>query len=150
MITAVWHPAAVDLFFPITIIAAALQTVRFSLQKQLKMLGLSTLSATAARFVTASPLAIGLTLAIMLWRDYGWPLLAAGFWPAALAGGTAQIAATFCTVSLLSQRSFAMGIAFTKSEVLLVALFSAAFLSERVSAGGGWSPSCWGFGACWC
>ena len=29
-----------------------------------------------------------------------------------------------------------MGIAFTKSEVLLVALFSAAFLGERVSAGG--------------
>ncbi len=124
------------LFLPITLIAAALQTARFSLQKQLKTLGLSTLAATASRFVTASPLAIILTAAIMVWRGYGWPALAPGFWPAAMAGGAAQIMATFCTVALFSQRSFAVGIAFTKTEVLLVALFSAVFLGERVSAPG--------------
>ncbi len=123
-------------FLVITLIAAALQTVRFSLQKQLKTLGLSTLSATAARFVTASPLAIILTGVIMVWRGYGWPTLATGFWPAAMAGGAAQIAATFFTVSLFSQCSFAVGIAFTKTEVLQVALFSAIFLGETVSAGG--------------
>ncbi|MGV8987916.1 MAG: EamA family transporter [Cypionkella sp.] len=124
------------LFIPITLIAAALQTARFSLQKQLKTLGLSTLSATAARFVTASPLAIMLAAIIMVWRGYGWPSLAASFWPVAAAGGVAQIAATFFTVSLFSQRSFAVGIAFTKTEVLQVALFSALFLGERVSGGG--------------
>lgn len=124
------------MFLPITLIAAALQTARFSLQKQLKTLGLSTLSATAARFVTASPLAIILTAVIMVWRGYGWPALASGFWPAAMAGGAAQIAATFFTVSLFSQRSFAVGIAFTKTEVLQVALFSAVFLGEAVSVGG--------------
>ena len=124
------------LFLPITLVAAALQTARFSLQKQLKTLGLSTLSATAARFVTASPLAILLTLLLMVWRGYGVPTLAGSFWPAVLIGGAAQIAATFLTVSLFSQRSFAVGIAFTKTEVMQVALFSAVFLGESVSAGG--------------
>ena len=125
-----------QIFLPITLVAAALQTARFSLQKQLKTLGLSTLSATAARFVTASPLAIVLTAVLMAWRGYGWPSLAASFWPAAAMGGLAQIAATFFTVSLFSQRSFAVGIAFTKTEVLQVALFSALFLGETVSGAG--------------
>jgi drug/metabolite transporter (DMT)-like permease len=120
-------------FLPITLIAAALQTARFSFQKQLKVLGLSTFSATAARFVTASPLAILLTLGLMLWHGYGWPDLAPGFWLWALSGGATQIVATFFTVSLFAQRSFAVGIAFTKTEVLQVALFSAVFLGETVS-----------------
>lgn len=123
-------------FLLITLVAAALQTARFSLQKQLKTLGLSTLAATASRFVTASPLALMLTAVLMLAYGYGWPALAPGFWPAAMVGGAAQIAATFCTVSLFSRRSFAVGIAFTKTEVLQVALFSAVFLGERVSAPG--------------
>ena len=124
------------LFLPITLVAAALQTARFSLQKQLKTLGLSTLSATAARFITASPLAILLTLLVIVGRGYGLPTLASSFWPTVSIGGAAQIAATFLTVSLFSQRSFAVGIAFTKTEVLQVALFSAIFLGERVSPGG--------------
>ncbi len=131
-----WHRLVMSLFLPITLVAAALQTARFSLQKQLKVLGLSTLSATAARFVTASPLAVSLTVFLMIWHGYGWPALAPNFWLVALIGGIAQIAATFCTVSLFSQRSFAVGIAFTKTEVLQVALFSAVFLGEAVSAAG--------------
>lgn len=124
------------IFLPITVIAAGLQTARFSFQKQLKTLGLSTLSATAARFVTASPLAVLLTAFIMVWRGYGWPSLAPSFWPAAIVGGVSQVAATFFTVSLFSRRSFAVGIAFTKTEVLQVAVFSAIFLGETVSEAG--------------
>ena len=116
----------------VTIAAAAMQTVRFSLQKQLKALGLSTASATASRFLFAAPLAIGGAAAFMLVRGYGFPALSATFWIAAALGGLAQILATFCTVALFSQRSFAVGIAFTKTEILQVALFSALFLGEPV------------------
>ncbi len=53
-----------------------------------------------------------------------------------VAGGLSQIVATFCTVALFSERSFAVGIAFTKTETLLVAAFSALVLGEAVSAAG--------------
>jgi drug/metabolite transporter (DMT)-like permease len=66
-------------------------------------------------------------------KGYGFPDIAAGFWGYAAIGGTAQIIATFCTVALFSERSFAVGIAFTKTETLQVALFSAVFLGETVS-----------------
>ena len=58
------------------------------------------------------------------------------FWPFVVLGGVSQIVATFCTVALFSERSFAVGIAFTKSETLLVAAFSALVLGEAVSGAG--------------
>jgi len=122
-----------DLWIIVTIAAAAVQTLRFSLQKQLKVLGLSTAAATASRFVFAAPLAVAGTAVLMTFRGYGMPDLSGEFWLAAVGGGLAQIVATFCTVSLFSQRSFAVGIAFTKTEVLQVTIFSALILGEVVS-----------------
>ncbi len=125
-----------ELWVIITIAAAAMQTLRFSLQKQLKVLGLSTAAATASRFVFAAPLALAGTVALMATRGYAMPDLSGAFWLAVVGGGLAQIVATFCTVTLFSQRSFAVGIAFTKTEVLQVAIFSALILGERVSGSG--------------
>lgn len=122
-----------ELWVVITIAAAAMQTLRFSLQKQLKVLGLSTASATASRFVFAAPLALVGTAALMILRGYDFPALSGTFWLAVVAGGVAQIVATFCTIALFSHKSFAVGIAFTKTEVLQVALFSAVILQEKVS-----------------
>lgn len=122
-----------EIWVIVTIAAAAMQTLRFSLQKQLKGLGLSTASATASRFMFAAPLAIAGAAGVMAWRGYDFPALSGAFWLAVVLGGMAQIVATFCTIALFSQRSFAVGIAFTKTEVLLVALFSAVILREPVS-----------------
>lgn len=116
-----------------TIAAAAVQTIRFMLQKRLKGVGLSTGGATFSRFLFAVPLAcIGVALLIWL-RGYDLVLPGPVFWGFAVAGGVAQIIATFCTVALFSERSFAVGIAFTKTETVQVALFSAVFLAEAVS-----------------
>ena len=125
-----------EIWVIVTIAAAAMQTLRFSLQKQLKSLGLSTAAATASRFVFAAPLALAGTAVLMLARGYGMPDLSARFWLAVAGGGMAQIIATFCTVALFSQRSFAVGIAFTKTEVLQVAIFSAVILGETVTGAG--------------
>ena len=43
-----------------TLAAAALQTLRFMLQKQLKGLGLSTGGATFSRFLFAAPIAVAM------------------------------------------------------------------------------------------
>ena len=116
-----------------TIAAAAVQTIRFMLQKRLKGLGLSTGGATFSRFLFAVPLASAGVAVLLAWRGYSIPPLGWAFWGFAIAGGIAQIIATFCTVALFSERSFAVGIAFTKTETVQVALFSAVFLAEAVS-----------------
>lgn len=122
-----------EIWVLVTIAAAAVQTVRFMLQKRLKGLGLSTGGATFSRFVFAAPIAGAALLALMLAQGDSLPALPPAFWLWAVAGGAAQIIATFCTVALFSERSFAVGIAFTKSETILVAGFSALLLAEPVS-----------------
>ena len=121
------------LWIPITIAAAAVQTLRFLLQRQLRGVGLSTGGATFARFVFAAPLAV----LRALWLTGGAvPALSPACWGWAVAGGVAQIVATFCTVALFHERNFAVGIAFTKTETVQVAAFSAVALDETVSRTG--------------
>lgn len=120
----------------VTFAAAATQTVRFMLQKRLKRLGLSTGGATFSRFLYAAPLAWAGLAFLLWWHDASLPGFSARFWGFAVLGGLAQIVATFLTVMLFSMRSFAVGIAFTKSETIQVALFSVLLLGEGVSAPG--------------
>ena len=120
----------------VTIAAALMQTLRFSLQKRLKGLGLSTGGATFSRFVFAVPIAAAGSAGVMALRGYGLPALSPAFWGYVVLGGLSQIVATFCTVALFSHRSFAVGIAFTKTETIQVALFSALVLGEAVSGAG--------------
>ncbi len=119
----------------VTIAAAAVQTLRFLLQKRLKGIGLSTGGATFSRFLFGAPLAVAVLVGLIIGGDsLDWPGWT--FWPYVLIGGVTQIGGTFCTVALFSERSFAVGIAFTKSETLIVALFSAVILTEPVSNAG--------------
>jgi len=117
----------------VTILAAAVQTLRFTLQKRLKSLGLSTGGATFSRFLFAFPLASFGALLLMGVRGYAMPPLSPAFWGYVVAGGVGQIVGTFCTVALFSERSFAVGIAFTKTETVQVAAFSALFLGEAIT-----------------
>ncbi len=119
----------------LTIGAAALQTLRLMQQKRLKRLGLSTAGASFARFVYAAPLALALLAGLVA---LGHPLVpvGGGFAPYMLAGAVGQIFGTLCSVALFSERSFAVGSAFTKSETIQVAVFSALILGEPVSAFG--------------
>lgn len=114
-----------------TLAAASLQTVRFMLQKQLRATALSTMGASAVRFVYAAPLAA--VAAFALTRGPGWPVPGPGFWAFALGGGLGQILGTLLTVALFTRRNFAVGVAFTKTETLQVAAFSALILGEHVS-----------------
>ena len=125
-----------DLWVIITVAAAAVQTLRLLMQKRLKGLGLSTGGATFSRFFFNAPLIFGLLAALVVRGDPlpGWPPLR--FWGFVIAGGLGQIIATFCTVALFSERSFAVGVAFTKSETLMVAAFSTLLLAEPVSLPG--------------
>lgn len=122
-----------SLWVSFTLAAAALQTVRFMLQKQLTGAGLSTGGATFSRFLFAAPIACGLAAAGLVATGSGLPAPGAGFWGWVALGGLCQIVATFLTVALFSMRNFAVGVAFTKTETVQVAAFSALMLGEAVS-----------------
>lgn len=125
-----------ELWVVATLSAALVQTVRFSLQKALKTAGLSSGGATFSRFVFAAPLALVLAGGLMVAGGTSLPPLGGRFWAMVVVGGLGQIIATLATVALFSMRNFAVGIAFTKSETVLVAMFSLVFLGEAVTPAG--------------
>jgi len=122
-----------DAWIPVTIAAAAAQTTRFVLQKKLAATRLTATGSTFARFLYSAPLATLLALAYT--RTTGQPLpdIPPAFWAYAVAGGTAQIIATVCVVVLFSQRNFAVGLTFKKTEVLMSVLAGFLILGEGVS-----------------
>lgn len=116
----------------VTLGAAAVQTARFMLQKRLAGGGLSTGGATFSRFLFGAPIAVA-TAALTLALTGPVALPGARFWGFVAVGGAAQVAATFLTVALFQLRNFAVGVAFTKTETVQVAAFSALILGEAVA-----------------
>ncbi|WP_422036162.1 EamA family transporter [Reyranella sp.] len=121
------------LWIPLTVFAAAAQTVRNTAQRHLTA-ELGTLGATLVRFLYGMPvLAMWLCLVLLFggspqpaltWIFGGWVVVAA----------LSQMAGTALLLRAMAERSFAIGLVYSKSEVIQVALFSVLFLGETLSA----------------
>lgn len=133
-------------WIPVSIAAAAFQTVRFMLQKILSSVTLSPGGATFARFVYSAPFILAGLAGYLALAQRSLPALGPAFWGYALVGGTAQILATVCVVSLFKQRNFAVGITFKKTEVIQTALVGLLVLGDPVSLWG-WVAILIGLGA---
>ena len=120
----------------LSVLAAAFQTLRFTLQKRLSMGALSAGGATLARFVFTAPFVTLLAAGYLLWRGQGLPAVEPRFWVYVLTGGVTQILATWCVVAIFASRNFAVGITFKKTEVMLTALVGFVVLGDLVSLGG--------------
>ncbi|MEC7764100.1 MAG: DMT family transporter [Pseudomonadota bacterium] len=120
----------------VALAAAVAQTVRFALQKTLRGSGLSSGGATFARFVYAAPIALAVTAVWLITRGEPLPPFSLTFWTFVVVGGLSQIIATMATVQLFAERNFAVGVAFTKTETILVVLFSFVLLGEPVAPAG--------------
>lgn len=125
-----------DAWIPITIAAAAAQTLRFMLQKHLKSTQLSTVGATFSRFVYSAPLVALILFAYARLSGQSLPGFDRSFWAFAMAGGLAQILATLCVVELFSQRNFAVGMTFKKTEALQTGIIGYLVLGEGLSRSG--------------
>ena len=123
------------LWIPLTIAAAFLQNLRTAVQKHLRS-QLSTNAATFTRFAFGSPLIVLYTLGLKGWAGFEWPVpsLTFVFWVAL--GGVAQIVATACLIHIFSFRNFAVGVAYSKTEVIQSAIFGLIFLGDRVTPWG--------------
>lgn len=115
-----------------TIIAAAAQTVRNAMQRELTG-SLGTLGATHVRFLFGFPFALLFLAALMLWTGAPLPHPAWTFWLWVCGGSAAQIAATALMLAAMGERSFVVTIAYIKTEPIQVAIFGLIFLGDVVT-----------------
>jgi drug/metabolite transporter (DMT)-like permease len=115
-----------------TLIAAAAQTARNAMQRELTA-SLGTVGATHVRFLFGFPFAILFLAGVMLATGYGWPSVPTVFWPWVVLGAAAQIAATATMLSVMGERSFVVSYAYIKTEPVQVALFGFVFLGDHVT-----------------
>ncbi len=120
------------LWIPITLAAAVLQTARNAFQRSLTG-ALSPLGATYTRFLFGFPFAALYALAVFVGSNTPFPPPPPAFFGWVALGGVAQILGTACLLKLFQLRNFGTGIAFSKSEILQVAVFGLLVLGDTIS-----------------
>ncbi|MBO9651241.1 MAG: EamA/RhaT family transporter [Variovorax sp.] len=115
----------------IVVFAAAAQSARNAAQRSLTAQA-GTLGATLVRFLYGLPFAALWVAVLQAMPATTAPVahFGASYFGWLLAGAIAQIAATAFLLAAMQTRQFVVGVAFSKTEVLQVALFSALFLGE--------------------
>ena len=121
------------LWIPVTLWAAFAQTLRNAAQRQLTG-ELGTLGATLVRFLYGLPFAALWLLAVHTVGQYDFPAGNLPFLGWVLLGAVSQIAATALLLRVMSERNFTLGVAYSKSEIIQVAIFGFVFLGDRINA----------------
>ncbi len=119
------------LWIPITLFAAAAQTIRNATQKHLTA-SLGTLGATLVRFVYGIPFAVAWLALVHLWGGYALPVPTPGFLAWLLFGAVSQIGGTALLLQAMHERNFTLGLAYAKTEALQVAFFGFVFLADPI------------------
>ena len=115
-----------------TLIAAAAQTARNAMQRELTAT-LGTVGATHVRFLFGFPFALLFLFGLMAVTGDHLPSPPAVFWPWVIAGALTQIGATATMLSVMGQRSFVVAYAYIKTEPVQVALFGLIFLGDKIA-----------------
>ena len=120
------------LWIPVTLWAAFAQTLRNVAQRQLTG-DLGTLGATLVRFLYGLPFAALWLFAVHAVGQYDLPAGNLSFLGWVLLGAVSQIAATALLLRVMAERNFTLGVAYSKSEIIQVAIFGFVFLGDRVN-----------------
>jgi drug/metabolite transporter (DMT)-like permease len=112
-----------------TVWAAAAQTVRNAAQRHL-VDELGTLGATLVRFLYGVPFAALWLAVVRHGTGAAVPAFTGAFLFWVALGGVCQIAATALLLRTMRARNFALGVAYSKTEVLQVAIFGVLFLGD--------------------
>ena len=115
-----------------TIIAAAAQTARNAMQRELTTT-LGTVGATHVRFLFGFPFALLSLAGVMLVSREGLPSVPAIYWPWVVLGFLAQIVATAMMLSAMNDRSFVVTNAYTKTAPVQVAVIGLILLGDQVT-----------------
>lgn len=115
-----------------TIIAALTQTFRSAVQRQMKA-ALGDDGASYIRFLYALPFAWLVVFGYQYFSDIALPGTTLKFWIWVNLASLTQILFTVLLIRIFSQRSFAAGTAFSKTEVLQAAILETIILGVMVS-----------------
>lgn len=118
---------------PITVFAAFTQTLRNAAQRHLTR-DLGTLGATLVRFLYGLPFAALWLAIVSIGGGFAVPAPSAAFAVWVTAGAVGQIAATALLLRAMAERNFAIGVAYSKTEIIQVAVFSIVLLGDPLSA----------------
>jgi drug/metabolite transporter (DMT)-like permease len=127
-------PAVGLLWIPFTLLAAAGQTARNAMQRELTAT-LGTVGATHVRFLFGFPFALMILAGVLIVTGSPLPHPAMTFWPWAVLGAGAQILATALMLATMNDRSFVVTIAYIKTEAIQAAVFGLVFLGDRLTLG---------------
>ncbi|MBI3706796.1 MAG: EamA/RhaT family transporter [Proteobacteria bacterium] len=120
------------LWIPVTVWAAFAQTLRNAAQRHLtKELG--TLGATLVRFLYGLPFALLWLAALVGYGGFAVPSPNLAFAAWVLAGALAQIIATALLLRVMAERNFALGVEYSKTEIVQVAVIGLIFLGDPIS-----------------
>jgi len=115
-----------------TLIAAAAQTARNAMQRELTAT-LGTVGATHVRFLFGFPFALLFLAGVVTATGAALPKPPVMFWPWVFVGAFTQIAATATMLSVMGQSSFVVAYAYIKTEPVHVTLFGLIFLGDKVT-----------------
>jgi drug/metabolite transporter (DMT)-like permease len=122
------------LWIPFTVLAAACQTARNAMQRELTA-KLGTVGATHVRFLFGFPFALVFLAGVFMATGLPMPVLPWMFWPWAVVGAGAQILATALMLATMNDRSFVVTIAYIKTEAIQAAIFGLIFLGDPLTIG---------------
>ena len=125
--------AASSLWILFTLLAAAGQTARNAMQRQLTA-QLGTVGATHVRFLFGFPFGLLFLAGVLLATGLPLPIPPPMFWPWLALGAGAQILATGLMLATMNDRSFVVTIAYIKTEAVQAALFGLVFLGDVLTA----------------
>lgn len=125
MSTAAW------LWVPIVLWAALAQTARNAAQRSL-VAQAGTLGATLSRFLYGIPFAAAWVVLLHQWPATAAPVpeFHAAYFGWLALGALGQLGATAALLAAMKQRNFVVGVAYSKTDALQVALFGSLFLRE--------------------
>jgi drug/metabolite transporter (DMT)-like permease len=122
------------LWIVFTIIAAAGQTARNAMQRELTS-NLGSVGATHVRFLFGFPFALIFLAAVMAVEHAAWPATTSVFWEWVSAGALTQIGGTALMLLTMTERSFVVTVAYLKTEPLFVAALGLALLHDPLTPG---------------
>jgi drug/metabolite transporter (DMT)-like permease len=121
------------LWIPVTVWAAFAQTLRNAAQRHLTE-ALGTLGATLVRFLYGLPFAALWLALVHSAGGIGLPEPNAVFAAWVSLGAVTQMVATALLLRVMAERNFALGVAYSKTEIIQVAVFGFVFLGDPITA----------------